>query len=39
MTDPDTIFADYTLRPSELAEALSLLARSQQPVIVCNGDG
>ena len=39
MTDPDTISADYTLRPSELAEALSLLARSQQPVIVWGPPG
>ena len=39
MTDPDSISADYTLRPSELAEALSLLARSQQPVIVWGPPG
>ena len=39
MTDPDTISADYTLRPAELAEALSLLARSRQPVMVWGPPG
>ena len=39
MTDPDTISADYTIHPAELAEALSLLARSRQPVIVWSPPG
>ncbi|MDE0408263.1 MAG: hypothetical protein OXN81_10420, partial [Alphaproteobacteria bacterium] len=39
MTDPDTISADYTIRPAQLAEALSLLARSRQPVIVWSPPG
>ena len=39
MTDPDTISADYTIRPAELAEALSLLARSRQPVLVWGAPG
>ena len=39
MPNPDTISADYTLRPGELAEALSLLARSQQPVLVWGPPG
>ena len=39
MTDPDTISADYTLRPSELAEALRLLVSSQQPVMVWSPPG
>ena len=38
MTDPDTIFADYTLRPSELADTLALLVEARQPAVVCNGD-
>ena len=32
MTDPDTISADYTLRPSELAATLALLVEARQPV-------
>ena len=39
MTDPDTISADYTLRPSELAATLALLVEARQPVVLCNGDG
>ena len=31
MTDPDTISADYTLRPSALAETLALLVEARQP--------
>ena len=38
MTDPDTISADYTLRPAELAATLRVLVEARQPVIVCNGD-
>ena len=34
MTDPDTISADYTLRPSELAETLALLVEARQPCVV-----
>ena len=39
MTDPDTISADYTLRPSELAETLALLVEARQPVIVWGPPG
>ena len=38
MTQPATISADYTLRPSELAAVLALLVEARQPCIVCNGD-
>ncbi len=38
MPDPDTISADYTLRPSELAATLKVLVEARQPVMVCNGD-
>ena len=31
MTDPNTISADYTLRPRELAATLSLLVEARQP--------
>ena len=31
MTDPDTVSADYTLRPSELAATLALLVEARQP--------
>ena len=34
MTDPDTISADYTLRPSELAEILPVLVEARQPTLV-----
>ena len=39
MTDPDTISADYTLRPSELAETLALLVEARQPTMVWGGPG
>ena len=38
MTQPATISADYTLRPSELATTLALLVEARQPAMVCNGD-
>ena len=34
MTDPDTISADYTLRPSELAATLAILVEARQPTLV-----
>ena len=34
MTDPDTISADYSLRPSELASTLALLVEARQPCVV-----
>ena len=39
MTDPDTISADYTLRPSELAATLALLVEARQPVILWGPPG
>ena len=39
MTDPDTISADYTLRPSELADALALLVEARQPAVVWGPPG
>ena len=39
MPDPDTISADYTLRPSELAATLKLLVEARQPVMVWGGPG
>ena len=39
MTDPDTISADYTLRPSELAETLALLVEARQPTLVWGPPG
>ena len=39
MTDPDTISADYTLRPSELASTLALLVEARQPCIVYGPPG
>ena len=39
MTDPDTISADYTLRPSELAATLALLVEARQPTILWGGPG
>ena len=39
MTDPDTISADYTLRPSELAETLALLVEARQPAVVWGPPG
>ena len=38
MFDTDTILADYTLRPSELASVLALLVEAREPCILCNGD-
>ena len=37
MPDPDTISADYTLRPSELAATLALLVEARQPVVLVWG--
>ena len=37
--DPDTISADYTLRPSELAETLALLVEARQPTILWGAPG
>ena len=39
MTLPDNISADYTLRPSELAEVLALLVEARQPTMVWGGPG
>ena len=39
MTEPDTISADYSLRPSELASTLALLVEARQPVIVWGAPG
>ena len=39
MTDPVTIAADYTLRPSELAATLALLVEARQPVVVWGPPG
>ena len=39
MTDPDTISADYTLRPRELAETLALLVEARQPAVVWGPPG
>ena len=39
MTHPDTISADYTLRPSELATTLALLVEARQPVVVWGPPG
>ena len=39
MTDPVTISADYTLRPSELAATLALLVEARQPVVVWGTPG
>ena len=39
MTDPDTISADYTLRPSELAATLKVLIETKQPVMVWGPPG
>ena len=39
MPDPDTISADYTLRPSELAATLALLIEARQPVILWGAPG
>ena len=39
MTLPETISADYTLRPSELAETLAVLIEARQPCMVWGGPG
>ena len=39
MTDPDTISADYTIRPAELAATLKVLVEARQPVIVWSPPG
>ena len=39
MTDPDSISADYTLRPSELAATLKVLVEARQPVMVWGAPG
>ena len=39
MPDPDTISADYTLRPSELAATLKILVEARQPVMVWGPPG
>ena len=39
MTDPDTISADYTLRPRELAATLALLVEARQPTLVWGPPG
>ena len=39
MTLPATISADYTLRPSELAEVLALLVEARQPTMVWGPPG
>ena len=39
MNDPDTISADYTLRPSELAATLALLVEARQPCVVWGAPG
>ena len=39
MTLPETISADYTLRPSELAEVLATLVEARQPTMLWGGPG
>ena len=39
MPDPDTISADYSLRPGELADTLTLLVEARQPAIVWGPPG
>ena len=39
MPDPDTISADYSLRPGELADTLALLVEARQPAIVWGPPG
>ena len=39
MTEPQTISADYTLRPSELAETLAVLIEARQPCMVWGPPG
>ena len=37
MTQPATISADYTLRPSEVAATLALLVEARQPAMLWGG--
>ena len=39
MTQPATISADYTLRPSEVASTLALLVEARQPAMLWGGPG
>ena len=39
MSDPDPISAEYSLRPSELADTLALLVEARQPAIVWGPPG
>ena len=39
MTLPETISADYTLRPSELADVLATLVEARQPTMLWGGPG
>ena len=39
MTHPETISADYTLRPAELAATLKVLVEARQPVMVWGPPG
>ena len=39
MTAPDTVSADYTLRPSEIAATLALLVEARQPCILWGAPG
>ena len=39
MPDPQPISADYTLRPSELAQTLAILVEARQPCIVWGPPG
>ena len=39
MTVPDTISADYTLRPSEIADTLALLVEARQATILWGAPG
>ncbi len=39
MTEPNTVSADYTLRPGELASTLALLVEARQPCIVWGPPG
>ena len=39
MSLPETISADYTLRPSELAEVLATLVKARQPTLVWGPPG
>ncbi len=39
VSDPVTISADYTLRPSELVATLALLVEARQPVLVTGAPG